>query len=81
MDHIPFQQLLDLHKVGFLKVDNDEIIVAVNDKFCELIQYKRSFLIGKTFTDLLVRKTDNLVIDADVKRRFLGLLTTSELLF
>jgi PAS domain S-box-containing protein len=81
MDHIPFQQLLDLHKVGFLKVDNDEIIVSVNDKFCELIQYKRAFLTGKTFTDLLVRKTDNLVIDADVKRRLLGLPTTSELLF
>jgi PAS domain S-box-containing protein len=81
MDHIVYQQLLDLHKIGLFQVDNDNIIVSVNDAFCKLSDYKREFLIGKVSTDFLVREADIPIMDAEVERRLLGKSTTVKLWF
>jgi PAS domain S-box-containing protein len=81
MDQINFEKILDLHKIGVLKVDNDKIILDTNDTFCDLSLYERAFLIGKVATDFLMREMDISIMDAEVERRLLGKSTSGELWF
>ncbi|MFT7162319.1 MAG: PAS domain S-box-containing protein [Bacteroidia bacterium] len=41
-----YESLLSHQKIGFVRVDNQDLIVDVNSSFCELLGYKRNVLIG-----------------------------------
>jgi len=49
-----YQQLLQTMNEGFVIVDEQEIFVYVNDKFCEMVGYRRDELIGQCNETFLI---------------------------
>ena len=53
-DEINYRTLLNHMHEGILQVDNQEIIRYVNDRFCEMLGYKREELLDQNAIDLLL---------------------------
>ncbi|MCF8430228.1 MAG: PAS domain S-box protein, partial [Bacteroidia bacterium] len=53
-NEIKYRSLIENMDLGILEVDNQEIITKVYPKFCELVGYSESELIGKNAVELLI---------------------------
>lgn len=51
-----YRKLFEHIDLGLMEVDNDEIIVKAYPKFCEMVGYKESELLGRKATEILVPK-------------------------
>lgn len=65
-----YRGIMNNMELGLLEVDNDQIIIRAYDRFCEMIGYTQSELIGKNASELFVPKEFVEVLnDQHVERR------------
>ncbi|MBN1619551.1 PAS domain S-box protein [candidate division WOR-3 bacterium] len=53
-----FKSIIESLQEGLIVVDNDDVIRYVNLKFCEMLEYEREELLGKTSHKLLLKEDD-----------------------
>ena len=51
---IKFRDLIEQMNEGVVRIDMDNVILFVNERFCEMVGYSSNELIGKKFNDLLL---------------------------
>lgn len=73
-----YQRLLKTMNEGFSIRDENTLFTYVNDKFCEMIGYRREELIGRPISDF-VEETELILLDEQLKKRKRGVRSTYEL--
>ena len=75
-----YRRLLETMNEGVMQVDNESNIVYVNNRFCEMVGYKRKELIGKNTNSLLsINKKASRQIAGRIKERLRGESGTYEM--
>jgi len=74
-----YKRLIKVMNEGMLQVDNNDVIQHVNDRFCEMTEYKRHELIGEVAYDLLLKGADKKKMKKRVKNRPSGIRDHIEL--
>ena len=64
--------LIESMQEGLLQVSKSEVIEFVNDRFCEMIGYRREELLGKTTYEILLGESEQEIIDSAKLQRLKG---------
>lgn len=67
-----YRKIMDNMELGLLEVDNDQRIIRAYDRFCEMIGYSESELVGKIAPELFLSKDYQSVLDAEQEKRAHG---------
>ena len=59
---LKYRTLVNSMSEGLLMVDNDDVILFVNDRYCDLMGFTREELIGKRAMDLVLREEDRSIM-------------------
>jgi len=51
-----FRTLVERMGEGLVQMDNERVIQFVNDRFCEMLEYSRDEMLGKTGMDIILEK-------------------------
>src|ERR1035437_5916405 len=74
-----YRTLVDSMSEGLLQVDNDDIIIFANHKFCEMSGYSLEELAGKVGHVILFDEEDQKIIEAKNLLRRKGFIDTYEM--
>lgn len=74
-----YRGIMNNMELGLLEVDNDQTILRAYDKFCEMVGYTESELVGQNAATLLAPAEYLPVIEAQQKQRQLGNASSYEL--
>ncbi|HXG38469.1 MAG TPA: PAS domain S-box protein [Bacteroidota bacterium] len=74
-----YRTLVDRINDGLLQVTNDDVVVFVNQQFCDLVGYTESELVGKVASDLFTDEHERSVILAKNELRKRGVADQYEL--
>lgn len=65
-----YRGILDNMELGLLEVDNDQVIIRAYDRFCQMIGYTQTELLGKSAPELLLpREFDNILNQNQEERK------------
>ena len=69
-----YSSLIENMELGILEVDNNEVITKAYPKFCELVGYTESELIGRNAIEILIpaKKTENFQSSTEVRKKGLS---------
>ena len=67
-----YKRIIESIDLGLVYVDNNDIILYINDRFCKLVGYSRKELIGKVASKKLVSNQSKRIIKEKIKKRKKG---------
>lgn len=68
-----YKNIIENINLGLMEVDNNDVILAVNNAFCNMSGYASEELIGKKAKDLLLAKNYTEIIEEKIRKRKDGL--------
>jgi two-component system, sporulation sensor kinase E len=74
-----YKSIIDNINLGLMEVDTDDVILAVNDAFCNMSGYDSKELKGKKAKDILLKKSDLEIIEEKNRIRKSGVDDTFEI--
>lgn len=74
-----YKSIIDNINLGLMEVDTDDVILAVNDAFCNMSGYDSKELKGKKAKDILLKKSDLEIIEEKNRVRKSGIDDTFEI--
>jgi PAS domain S-box-containing protein len=74
-----FERMSESISEGIIMVDNDDVILHVNDSFCQIVGYSKTELSGKIAHEILTVADNKSVVEEKIKRRKTGISEEYEL--
>ena len=68
-----YKNIIENINLGLMEVDNNDLVLAVNNAFCNMCGYASDELIGKKAKDLLITKENTKIIEEKIIKRKDGL--------
>jgi PAS domain S-box-containing protein len=68
-----YKNIIENINLGLMEVDNNDVILAVNNAFCNMTGYASEELIGKKAKDVLIAKENTEIIEEKIRKRKDGL--------
>ena len=68
-----YKNIIENINLGLMEVDNNDVILAVNNAFCNMTGYASEELIGYKAKDVLIKKENTEIIEEKIRKRKDGL--------
>ena len=67
-----YRGILDNMELGLLEVDNDQVIIRAYDRFCQMIGYTQTELLGRSAPELLLSREFDTILNQNQEERKKG---------